>query len=1165
MRLKSIKLAGFKSFVDPTTVNFPSNMSAVVGPNGCGKSNVIDAVRWVMGESSAKNLRGESMTDVIFNGSVNRQPVGQASIELIFDNSDGGVGGEYASYAEISIRRLVTREAQSEYFLNGSRCRRRDITDIFLGTGLGPRSYAIIEQGMISRLIESRPEELRVFIEEAAGISKYKERRRETENRMRRTMENLERLTDLRDELQRQLQHLQRQAQAAEKYTEHKSEERALKAQLQALQWQQLDRQATACTQAIGELEVRLEAVNAEHQQVDTAIEQRRQEHSECTDTFNQVQANYYTLGAEVARIEQAIKFQQERARQLNDDLRQALVSLEESGQHLHQDQGKLDTWEAELDTLGPELEMLHAVEEESAEALQQAEDAMLHWQQQWDEFNQHAAAPRQQAEVQQSRIQHLEQAQQRLQRRILQLEEERAGLAQSDDAPAQEVLAEEIALLEEQMAAFEARSDELLQQLAAAREEEGSLSGQLNDSRSRWQQLRGRQASLEALQQAATEDRDQGVSAWLAAHQLEDRPRLLQQLQVDDGWQLAVETVLGDYLQAVCVDQLGDFAGLLGDLQQGLLSLVAQGGSVTAGQDFLAARVRGSAAAASLLAGVRVADDLPAALALRAVLAAGESVITPEGIWLGTDWLRVKRPGEQEGGVIQRRQELERLAAEVELTAGQVADLEVGQLQARERQQTLESQRQDSQRELQQATRQHSEMNAQLSAQQARLEQVSARRERLGADITDTREQFRVEQESVSEARLLLATSIEQMELDSRQREDLLTRRDAARSQLDSVRQKARHDKDAAHQAAMHHQSLQAQLRAVRETLERTRSQLAQLQERREALQGSLTEADDPLVALQEDLEAQLALRLASEGELTRARQAVAEVEHAMRQAEQQRAAIEQRAQSVRSELEQQRLQHQGLQVQRENVLRQLREGEQNLEQVLAAMPEDANESEWQLALERVAARIARLGPINLAAIDEYALQSERKNYLDSQNEDLETALETLASAIRKIDKETRSRFRDTFDKVNSGLQELFPRVFGGGNAYLEMTGDDLLDTGITIMARPPGKKNSTIHLLSGGEKALTAIALVFSIFQLNPAPFCMLDEVDAPLDDANVGRYARMVKEMSSKVQFIYITHNKISMELADQLMGVTMHEPGVSRLVTVDVDEAAELAAS
>jgi chromosome segregation protein len=514
---------------------------------------------------------------------------------------------------------------------------------------------------------------------------------------------------------------------------------------------------------------------------------------------------------------------------------------------------------------------------------------------------------------------------------------------------------------------------------------------------------------------------------------------------------------------------------------------------------------------------------------------------------------------------VIQRQQELEQLAQQIDTLEQQVEELALALEAARDQQQQLEQQRRDNQRELQAATRQHAELSARLSAQQARLEQITARRQRLGVDITDSREQFRQEQEAMAEARLLLAAAIESMETDSRQREALLSSRDQARGQLDTVRQKARHDKDVAHQAAMRHQALLTQLEAVKETIARTLAQASQLQERRDSLQTTLADNDNPLESLQLELEQQLELRLESEGELGRARQAVAEVEHALRQAEQLRAGTEQRAQGVRNELEQLRLRQQGLQVQRENVLRQLREDDREVEQVLATMPEAANEPEWQQVLERVASRIARLGPINLAAIDEYSLQSERKNYLDAQNEDLETALETLASAIRKIDKETRSRFRDTFEKVNSGLQELFPRVFGGGSAYLEMTGDDLLDTGISIMARPPGKKNSTIHLLSGGEKALTAIALVFSIFQLNPAPFCMLDEVDAPLDDANVGRYARMVKEMSAKVQFIYITHNKISMELADQLMGVTMHEPGVSRLVTVDVDEAAELAAS
>ncbi|MBT5007434.1 MAG: AAA family ATPase, partial [Halieaceae bacterium] len=477
MRLKSIKLAGFKSFVDPTTVNFPSNMAAVVGPNGCGKSNVIDAVRWVMGESSAKNLRGESMADVIFNGSVNRQPVGQASIELVFDNTDGRVGGEYASYAEISIKRLVSREGQSEYFLNGTKCRRRDITDIFLGTGLGPRSYAIIEQGMISRLIESKPEELRIFIEEAAGISKYKERRKETESRMRRTMENLERLTDLRDELERQLQHLQRQAQAAEKYSEHKEEERRYKGQLQALQWRELDEQVKGFSQSVGELEVKLEAVHAEHQQVDTAIEQHRVDHTDATDSFNKVQATYYSLGSEVARIEQTIKHQQERSRQLSEDLTQTIESLEQAESHLGDDRDKLTSWEQEAEALEPELEMLQALEESSAEALLQAEEAMHSWQNQWDEFNQHAAEPRQQAEVQQSRIQHLEQVLQRIQNRSRQLEEEKTALAPGPDDGEMETLCEQLAEFEMMMAEHEGSAESVVGRVSSTRDRSSQLS----------------------------------------------------------------------------------------------------------------------------------------------------------------------------------------------------------------------------------------------------------------------------------------------------------------------------------------------------------------------------------------------------------------------------------------------------------------------------------------------------------------------------------------------------------------------------------------------------------------------------------------------------------------------------------------------------------------
>ncbi|GAB5449683.1 MAG: chromosome segregation protein SMC [Halioglobus sp.] len=1165
MRLKTIKLAGFKSFVDPTSVNFPSNMCAIVGPNGCGKSNVIDAVRWVMGESSAKNLRGESMADVIFNGSVNRQPVGQASIELVFDNSDGKLGGEYASYAEIATKRQVSREGQSEYFLNGAKCRRRDITDIFLGTGLGPRSYAIIEQGMISRLIESKPEELRVFIEEAAGISKYKERRKETESRMRRTQENLERLTDLREELERQLQHLQRQAAAAEKYGELKAQERETRAQLLALQWQALDAQLTQAGQGIGELEVKLEGVYSEHVQVDSAIETHRVEHADRNDAFNKVQATYYSLGSEVARIEQTLKHQQERGKQLQEDLFQTRETLQESESHLGEDRNRLAAWEEELQAISPELEQLQSIEGGSAQALVAAEEAMHQWQQEWDVFNHNAAEPRQQAEVQQSRIQHLEKALTRLQERTAQLQTELEGLQSAPQDNELQQLGAQLSSLEAVMGGHEQRSESLMRGIAETRDDSARLSRELSDSRVKVQQMRGRVASLEALQQAARDDQQRGVGPWLEAQQLAGNARLLDELRVEEGWQKAVETVLGDYLQAVCVDDIGSLGEQLQALEKGQLHLVEPRTDIAPGHEALSTKVSGSGRASALLAGVRTAPDLAAAMAQRPQLAAHESIITPDGIWLGPNWLRVTRDSAEEGGVIKRQEELAALTAALEEELAREREL-ARRLEDCERQlKERENERQQAQNELQLRTREHADASAELSALRARAEQLRMRRERIEAEIAESRQQFGAETEALAEARRLLSTAIESMEGDSRQRETLLSSRDAIRTDLDTARQKARQDKDAAHQLAMRHQSLQTQTQAMRESVERTDRQVLQLRERSVNLEQAAAENETPMEGLQAELEQQLEKRLQSESELAAARQAVAEVEHNLREAEQQRAAIEQRAEAVRNELEQQRLANQTLQVQREAILKQLADDEQSVDEVLATLPEEANEEDWQRALEKLGNRITRLGPINLAAIDEFTLQSERKNYLDAQDEDLTSALETLASAIRKIDKETRNRFRDTFEKVNSGLGELFPRVFGGGSAYLEMTGDDLLDTGISIMARPPGKKNATIHLLSGGEKALTAIALVFSIFQLNPAPFCILDEVDAPLDDANTSRYARLVKEMSDKVQFIFITHNKISMEIADQLMGVTMHEPGVSRLVSVDVDEAAEMAAS
>jgi chromosome segregation protein len=1162
MRLKCIRLAGFKSFVDPTTVNFPSNMAAVVGPNGCGKSNIIDAVRWVMGESSAKNLRGESMTDVIFNGSTSRKPVSQASIELVFDNSDGTLVGEYASYAEISIRRKVTRDSQNSYYLNGTKCRRRDITDIFLGTGLGPRSYSIIEQGMISKLIEAKPEDLRNFIEEAAGISKYKERRRDTENRIRRTHENLARLTDLRDELGRQLERLQRQAQAAEKYQEYKAEERQLKAQLSALRWQALNEQVAQRESVIGNQEVGFEALVADQRSADAAIERLRDGHHDLSERFNLVQGRFYSVGGDIARVEQSIQHGQQRLRQLQDDLREAERARQETESHLGHDRTLLATLGEELEMLEPEQDITLASAEESSAALEEAETAMHGWQEQWDAFNLTSAEPRRQAEVQQSRIQQLETSLERLAERQRRLGEERQLLAADPEDAAILELSEDLAARDMAFEELNAEEEQLIERLEQLRIDLQQATQAQQQAQGDLQRLNGRIASLEALQQAAL-DPGTGTAEWLRDHQLSERPRLAEGLRVEPGWELAVETVLGADLHAVLVD---DFAGLdLAGFSQGDLRLVSAGADVTRIPGSLLDKVETQVDLTHWLGQVKPVETLDDALALRGQLSAGQSLISRDGYWVGRDFLRVRRASEAESGVLARGQELQRLEAEREEREATLAALDDQLLTQREQQRSQEDNREQLRRRLQDEARQQSELKAQLSAAKAKVEQLTLRRTRLDEELTELAEQRAMEQETLGESRLQLQDALDSMALDTEQRELLLAQRDSLRERLDRVRQEARQHKDHANQLAVRLGSLRAQHDSTRQALERLEMQSERLTEKREQLSLNLEEGAAPLEELRMKLEELLERRMVVDEEMRTAKNALEDADRELRDAEKRRTQAEQQSQLLRGQLEQQRLEWQTLTVRRKALQEQLHEDGYDLDGVLATLTVEANEKDAEDELERIAARIQRLGAINLAAIDEYQQQSERKRYLDAQDADLVEALDTLESVIRKIDKETRNRFKETFDQINSGIQALFPKVFGGGSAYLELTGEDLLDTGVTIMARPPGKKNSTIHLLSGGEKALTALALVFAIFKLNPAPFCMLDEVDAPLDDANVGRYARLVKEMSQTVQFIYITHNKIAMEMADQLMGVTMHEPGCSRLVAVDVEEAMALVES
>ena len=1154
MRLKCIKLAGFKSFVDPTTVTFPSNMAAVVGPNGCGKSNIIDAVRWVMGESSAKNLRGESMTDVIFNGSNTRKPVAQASIELIFDNSDNSLVGEYAAYAEISIRRRVSRDGQNTYFLNGTKCRRRDITDIFLGTGLGPRSYSIIEQGMISKLIEAKPEELRNFIEEAAGISKYKERRRETENRIRRTQENLARLSDLREELERQLERLHRQAQSAEKYQQYKVEERQLKAQLAALKWRELNEQVGNRERVIGDQEISFEALVAEQRNADAGIERLRDGHHDLSEQFNQVQARFYSVGNDIARVEQSIQHGQQRLRQLQDDLREAERARQETQAHLGHDRDLLQSLTEELEMLVPEQQESAEGAEEYAAILAEAEERMGQWQESWERFNQLSAAPRESAQVEQSKIAQLEQSLERMSERLKRLRDEREQLLADPQDAALEALRERLAegeIAAQALAEQDAECAQRLESTQLALRENTELQ---RNAHGELQRSQGRLASLEALQQAALNPED-GAGHWLAQQGLAQQPRLAQSLTVEPGWELAVETVLGADLQAVLVDSLD--SALQGSLEQADLCLVTQ--SVPKANTHLLAKVSCAVDLSAWLGNVIPVNDLDEALGRRAALEPGQSLITPDGYWVGRNFLRVKRAAQSQGGVLARAQEIAALTEHCQHLQAQCAQADALQAQLQQQRADIERERETLRRQQQQQAKEQAQCQAELSANQARAEQLSLRRQRLESELQELEEQRLLEHEQLAEARQLLEEALEQMAQHNEQRDQLSAARESLREQVEQARLNARQQSDRAHQLAVKVGSLKAQHESTSQALARLELQYARAIEKGEQLSLNLEEGAAPLEEMRMQLEELLEKRMSVDSELSNARSQLEEADRELREMERRRTVAEQQAQVIRSQLEQQRLDWQALTVRRKALQEQLEQDGYALHGVLETLPLEANEQEWASQLEALGQRIARLGAINLAAIDEYQQQSERKRYLDAQNDDLVEALETLENVIRKIDKETRNRFKDTFDQVNVGLQALFPKVFGGGSAYLELTGEDLLDTGVSIMARPPGKKNSTIHLLSGGEKALTALALVFAIFQLNPAPFCMLDEVDAPLDDTNVGRYARLVKEMSQKVQFIYITHNKIAMEMADQLMGVTMHEPGCSRLVAVDVEQA------
>ena len=1169
MRLSKIKLAGFKSFVDPTTIPFPSNLVGVVGPNGCGKSNVIDAVRWVMGESSASRLRGDSITDVIFNGSSSRKPVGTASVELLFDNSETTLEGQYAKYSEISIRREVSRDGISTYALNGTKCRRKDITGVFLGTGLGPRSYSIIEQGMISRLIEAKPEDMRVFIEEAAGISKYKERRRETSNRIKRTKENLDRLLDVQDEVEKQIKHLDRQAKTAERYGRLKSDERLTAAELLALRLKDLDDRAGQSKTGLAEKETALEAIIAEQRRLEANIEEARVRQSERTDSLNEVQGRFYKSGSEIARLEQSIEHASELRERQQKDLEQAIQGAKEITSHIDKDESEIAQLELSLNELVPGLEQARSSEAQSNKSLQSAEQALADWQQQWDVYTQRSNTVQQTRSVEKTRTEQIES-------RIASLAERRKKLEDAKSAANADELKENfdrffVAEQRKRQAReeFDRHLAATAEKITKLREQDSKLTRLVDERQANLQSAEAKFAAMEAVQKAALGKGNEAVKGWLEASDLDNNERVVQALDVDEGWESAVETVLGDYLQAVCVTDVEQATSSIAKLSNGNITLLVNQAASEEGDaesSSLAAKVRKAPAAVmEILRSVRIADSLDKALAIRAQIGDAGSVITSDGVWLSQNWLRVMRDKDAKTGVLGREHDMRRLKGEIREFRARYDSAKKLVKDGRSRLVQLEQRRETLQRDASALLNEYSEVKASLDAARFQVDQANARQAAITEEQRELEQEELAAEEQANASRMQFSGAMDSLSELEAQRAGLESQKEQLRAELNRVREQASEDRQSAQDMAIQFETRRSSKDSAAQSLERMQSQLQQFRSRENEISEQLEQSVEPVRESKEKLESQLGARVALEKELNDARRRVEQVENDLRDLDQTRLQIDQQANEARSDVSDAKMALQEVKVRREGFADQLGATDFELTPLLENIDAQATIDSWEEKLDKIRRRIERLGPINLAAIDEFKEQTERKEYLDSQLADLNTALDTLENAIRKIDRETRTRFRETFANVDTGFKRLFPKLFGGGHAYMEMTGDDLLSAGVTVMARPPGKRNSTIHLLSGGEKALTAVALVFAIFELNPAPFCMLDEVDAPLDDANVGRFCDIVRDMSDKVQFVFITHNKVTMELSRQLTGVTMQEPGVSRMVSVDLDEAVQLAAS
>jgi chromosome segregation protein len=1168
VRLSSIKLSGFKSFVDPTNFQVPGQLVGVVGPNGCGKSNIIDAVRWVLGESKASELRGESMQDVIFNGSTYRKPAGRASVELVFDNSAGKAAGQWGQYAEIAVKRTLTRDGTSTYYINGQPVRRRDIQDIFLGTGLGPRAYAIIGQGMISRIIESRPEELRVFLEEAAGVSKYKERRRETENRLSDTRENLVRVEDILRELNANLEKLEAQAAVAHRFHQLQSDQEEKQKLLWLLRKNEAKAEQARWFLEMEQAQTGLEEQNAKMRHHELELERMRQAHYATGDRLHAAQGELYQTNAEIGSLEAQIKFVVESRTRLQNQIGTLTAQREQWLNQANETQEQIEEAEFRLEELAARVEGAQIAVEAQNERLPELDAAWRAAQEKSTESRARIMQVQQRIELSSAHQRNASNILATLATRRERLQQERGNLNLPDAGHLDNLRMQ----LEEKQLQLEEQN--LILEEAASRQE--SVEQERREAHAQVQQESAANAKLEArlsaLRQLQERVQTQGkVQPWLQKHELDKLPRLWQKLDIETGWETALESILRERTGALEVSNLDWARGFFGDAPPARMALYTQSGATAAPADH-----HGLKPFASLLKlndpGLRgllddwlhevyAADDPGAALAQRDRLPPGGCFVTPHGHIVSRSSVRFYAADAEQDGVLARPHEIDNIGKQLRAQA-LLAD------EARARATRADAAATDLQRRLQDGRQKVATLQRETHALQidvVKQAEVEARFNQRSGQISADLDEIAAQESEQRQAKMEAEAQFEELDMELAELQG--THEDGQTAFLDKervlneARDKLRELERSAQEAVFAEKTQRSRIDELRRTIATANQQAAQVLESIAAGKVELEALESGAAA--EGLQELLARRTAQEQALADARHELDQLTQQLRAAEESRMAAERSLQPQRERITEMQLKEQAARLNQEQFTEALNATGTDEAELAQKLVPDMKPQYLQGEVTRLTNAITALGAVNLAAVEELALAAERKRFLDSQNADLQEAIATLEGAIGRIDRESRDLLQDTFDRVNENFSELFPILFGGGTAKLVMTGEEILDAGVQVMAQPPGKKNATIHLLSGGEKALTATALVFSMFRLNPAPFCLLDEVDAPLDDANTERFCRMVKRMSDHTQFLFISHNKIAMEMANQLIGVTMQEQGVSRIVAVDMESAANFA--